>query len=249
MTRKQNQRMPRRRTRTPGHIAVLILVSTSLGGCLATAKHEDVTGTVPTDYRLRHPIAVKEAERTLDVFVGARRGGLTPTQRAEVFAFAQSWYSEATGGVIIDVPAGTPNARAAHETAREVRAILAGAGIPPRAIQSRPSRSASPTTMATLRVNYPRMSAKAGPCGLWPDDLGPTLDPQYVHNRPYWNLGCASQRNLAAMADNPADLVQPRAETPAYTGRRSIALDKYRKGESTATVYPDAKATISEVGK
>jgi pilus assembly protein CpaD len=33
-------------------------------------------------------------------------------------------------------------------------------------------------------------------------------------------------------------------------GRRSTVLDKYRKGESTATVYPDAsKGKISDVGQ
>jgi pilus assembly protein CpaD len=249
MARKQVQKMPRRGSRTVAQIAALVLVAVGLGGCLTRAAYEDTTGNVPNDYRLRHPIAVKETERTLEVFVGARRGGLTPVQRSQVLAFAQSWHSEATGGVIIDVPTGTPNARAAHETAHEVRAILTGAGVPPGAIQSRPSRPANPATMATLRVNFARMAAKAGPCGLWPDDLGPTLDPQYTHNRPYWNLGCASQRNLAAMVDNPADLVQPRAETPPYTARRSIVLDRYRQGQGTATTYPDSKATISDVGK
>ena len=39
----------------------------------------------------------------------------------------------------------------------------------------------------------------------------------YIENRPYWNFGCATQRNLAAMVDNPADLVQPRGEAPAYS--------------------------------
>ena len=52
------------------------------------------------------------------------------------------------------------------------------------------------------------------------------------------------------MVDNPADLVQPRGEMPSYTARRTTVLDKYRKGESTATVYPDAnKGKISDVGK
>jgi pilus assembly protein CpaD len=52
------------------------------------------------------------------------------------------------------------------------------------------------------------------------------------------------------MVENPADLVQPRGETPIYAARRSQALDKYRRGESSATVYPDAdKAKISDVAK
>ncbi len=66
----------------------------------------------------------------------------------------------------------------------------------------------------------------------------------------YYNLGCASQRNLASMVENPSDLVQPRAEIPSYTGRRTTVLDKYHRGEATATVYPDAqKGKISEVGQ
>ena len=43
------------------------------------------------------------------------------------------------------------------------------------------------------------------------------------------------------MVDNPSDLVQPRPETPAYTPRRSVAFDKYRKGISTATNYPEVR--------
>ena len=52
------------------------------------------------------------------------------------------------------------------------------------------------------------------------------------------------------MIDNPSDLEQPRPETPAYTPRRSIAFDKYRKGTTTATLYPEAeKAKLSDSGK
>jgi pilus assembly protein CpaD len=52
------------------------------------------------------------------------------------------------------------------------------------------------------------------------------------------------------MVDNPADLVQPRGEAPAYTGRRSVAIDKYRKGESPAGAYEGYdKGKISDLGK
>jgi pilus assembly protein CpaD len=55
---------------------------------------------------------------------------------------------------------------------------------------------------------------------------------------------------MAAMIDNPADLVQPRPETPAYTARRTASFGKYRKGESTTTVYPETeKAKLSDTGK
>jgi pilus assembly protein CpaD len=101
-----------------------------------------------------------------------------------------------------------------------------------------------------MRLHYPKVTADVGPCGLWPYDLGPTYDREHNENRQFYNFGCANQRNLAAMVENPSDLVQPRGETPIYTGRRTTALEKYRRGESTATVYPDAtKGKISEVGQ
>ena len=52
------------------------------------------------------------------------------------------------------------------------------------------------------------------------------------------------------MIDNPADLEQPRSETPAYTARRDIAFDRYRKGAPIATANPEAeKAKLSDTGK
>ena len=52
------------------------------------------------------------------------------------------------------------------------------------------------------------------------------------------------------MIDEPTDLVQPRAETPAYTMRRNVAFEKYRKGVSTTTTYPETdRAKLSDTGK
>ena len=224
-------------------------IAALLAGCKTTTQGE-LAAAVPSDYRQRHPIAVRERGQTLTVFIGDRRGGLNPSQRAEVAALAPAWRRDATGGFIIDVPYGTPNERTAMSAAREIRAVLGAAGVPQNSIEVRPYHTEDPSRLGTIRVNYPKMVAETGPCGLWPDDLGPTFDRSYIANRPYWNLGCAYQRNLAAQVANPADLVQPRAETPVLTSRRATVLDKYRKGEPTATQYPDAnKGKISDVGQ
>jgi pilus assembly protein CpaD len=182
------------------------------------------------------------------VFVGAGRGGLSPTQRAEVLAFAQNWKREATGGVTVDRPSGTANERAASDTLKEALSIMAQAGVPQNGIGIRPYTPASKN--ATLRLSYPLTTAQAGPCGLWPDDLGPSYDAKHFENRQFYNFGCATQRNLASMAAEPADLVQPRGETPVYTAKRTFGTDKWRKGETPATTYPDAtKGAISDLGK
>lgn len=226
---------------------VLGTAAAILAGCY-TAQ-EAVLDTIPNDHRQRHPIVLKEAPRTVELFIGNRRSTLTGTQRAEVLSFAQAWRREGTGGVLIDVPSGTPNERSAAAALQEVRSILAAAGVPPEAVATRPNTPADPRKLATMRLHYPKVTADAGPCGLWPYDLGPTYAREHYENRQYYNLGCASQRNMAAMVENPADLVQPRSEIPSYTGRRTTVLDKHHRGESSATVYPDAaKGRISDVG-
>jgi pilus assembly protein CpaD len=219
----------------------------ALSGCYVA---KDTTGSIPTDYRKRHPIAIKEGDHSVAVFIGRHRGSLNPSQRAEVASFASSWKREATGGIVIDTPTGPYNGVAAKEATREIRSILAASGVPPRAIAVR-SYGADPTTLSPVRLNYPRMTAEAGPCGLWPHDLGPTMDSAYNSNRPYWNLGCSNQHNLAAMVENPGDLVQPRVETPIFEGRRAVAVEKYRKGEDPSGRYSDAygKSKISDTGK
>lgn len=210
-----------------------------------------IAETAPPDYRQRHPIAIKEGQRTVELLVGRARGGLSSAQQADVAAFAHGWRRESTGGIIIDVPAGTENAHAAQEALVEVRSILTASGVPAPVISTRPYRPADPRIMANLKLNYPKMAASAGPCGLWPDDLGRSWDRRQAENGPYWNLGCATQRNFAAMVDNPADLVQPRGDTPLIAGRRSVVLEKYRRGEATgAMANPDAeKGKITEIGK
>jgi pilus assembly protein CpaD len=218
-----------------------------LAGCYTT---QTVPSGLANDYRLRHPIAIKEGVHTTVLFVGSRRGGLSPDQRADVLAFANSWRREATGGIVIDLPAGTHNEIAAANAAHEVRSILSAVGVPLQAVDVRSYRTADPGKLGTVRLSYPTMTAEAGPCGLWPHDLGPTADREHNENVPFYNLGCATQRNFAAMVDNKADLVQPRGEVPPYTGRRTTVLDKYHRGESSATTYPDSdKAKISDVGK
>jgi pilus assembly protein CpaD len=242
----------RRRGAQALRLALITTCAIMLGGCYSARHASDdvVVGGVVSDVRQRHPIVLKEGPQTVDLFIGEKRGTLTGGQRAEVLAFAHEWRREASGGILVDVPTGTSNARAAATAAHEVRSILSAAGVPPDAVHVRTNRPRSAGKLATLRLHYPRVMAEAGPCGMWPHDLGPTYDREHFENRQYWNFGCAQQRNLAAMVDNPADLVQPRSEVPPYNGRRTTVLDKYHRGEATATIYPDEnKGKISTIGQ
>src|SRR6266403_608655 len=128
------------------------------------------------------PMALSPTERDLP----DGRGGLSASQRADVMGLAQTWLREGTGTIIADVPVGTPNARAAADALRQVRSLLAAAGVPPRVIVVRRYQPDDLRTFATIRLSYPKISAIAGPCGLWPEDLGPSIrNPSYFENKSY----------------------------------------------------------------
>jgi pilus assembly protein CpaD len=238
------------RSRATRMACALVGVAIALGACTHTDEVV-TTASMPADYRLRHPIAIQEADQSLVIFVGKARGGLSASQREDVIGLAQNWLREGTGAITADLPVDTPNARMAADTLREIQVVLASAGVPPRGLLVHGYHPDDPRHMATIRLTYPKISAIAGPCGTWPEDIGPSIkNKSYFENKPYFNFGCAYQRNMAAMVDNPSDLIQPRPETPAYTTRRSAAFEKYRKGTSTSTLYPEAeKAKLSDTGK
>ncbi|HXW40729.1 MAG TPA: CpaD family pilus assembly protein [Xanthobacteraceae bacterium] len=219
-------------------------------GCTTDQQQVASAPEAPTDYRLRHPITLQEADHTLELFIGANRGELNPTQRAQVMAFGVGWKREATGGIIVSRPVGSSNELASLDAMHEIVSILTASGLPPQSVvvQTHPATAAN---LATVRISYPRIRAQAGPCGIWPKDIGPSMNRDYFENQPSWNFGCATQRNLAAMVADPSDLVQPHGEDAAYTMRRTTVVEKYRAGQSTATTDSGASASakITEVGK
>jgi pilus assembly protein CpaD len=253
MTRKHLGNCAAQLTAFARHGLLLTALGATLAGC--ETMQEEAIGSIGNDYRQRHPISIVEKNRTLKVFVGSARNGLTPDQRIEVLDYAMSWRGEGTGRFVIDQPIGARNTSAAAAALREIRSILAAAGVPARAVRVQSYQVAERNLLAVIILNYPHTAAHAGPCGKWPDDLGPSADANHFEdskhfkNLEYYNLGCATQRNLAAMVANPADLVQPRADGPVYTMRRTMVLEKYRKGESPSTTDPNSdKSKISDIG-
>jgi pilus assembly protein CpaD len=248
--------MARRRRALGASIRILtvLVAGSAMSGCYTAVNGPyspiPPEASYPNDYRKRHPIAIREGNRVVEVFIGKDRSPLNASQRADVVSLAQVWKTESTGGLMISVPYGTPNGRASSEAAREVRALLVASGIPDNLIGTRSYQPEDPAKLSVLRISYSKMVAEAGPCALWPSDLGPTYDTAHNENRQFWNLGCSNQRNLAAMVANPADLVQPRGESPSWTSRRTVVFEKYRSGMSPETNYPNKdRGTVSDIAK
>ncbi len=207
--------------------AALVGGMAALAGCGNTVNAVETTSSVPGDYRTNHPIAIEEAVETMDVPVGIYTTRLTEAQRANVVAFAQKFKASGSSTVAVVAPSGSPNQAVAAGIAVEIEDVMRQAGVVTGRVDYRVYHAASDERNAPIRIAFSRIAAHTAPCMPWQDQIAVSRE-----NRNYFGFGCATQQNLAAVVDNPLDLLYPRGLTPADAARRSDVLDKYRTGKT-----------------
>jgi pilus assembly protein CpaD len=204
------------------------VIALAASACAGSRQYADVTGSLPTDVRDRHPIILSEAPRSIDIYASAR--GLDLRQAEDLRAFAAEYRSQGRSRIIMETPSHG-GAGAGH-----VRAALASAGVPAAAIVSRSYPVEGHLHAAPVRLSFASLQARVPhACGAWPEDTGLSQPGFSASNRPYWNLGCASQTALAAQVADPLDLVRGRQEGRIDTQKRIGALEKLRQGADPTT--------------
>ncbi len=215
---------------TIGHrIALAALLTLALGACKHGEDHTQVAGWALVDPTQRHPILVSQQPETMSISVPRGSHGLTPAQRADVIGFAQrSRASDANNSrIVIEAPSGSANETSAMQAVHDIGRLLAEQGIDETSIAVEPFAAEGRGSPA-IKLTFMRFVAEGPECGHWPTNLA--YEPR---NLPMPNLGCANQKNLAAMVANPADLVMPRGMTSRPAERRLVTWQKYIKGEVT----------------
>jgi pilus assembly protein CpaD len=229
--------MPTRRLIRP----ILALAAlASLSAC-ASAKAPDriVQAKTPTE----HYQAKAEASQQ-EVQLAVHAQGLSGNQANALAQFAQDW-AEAEGGTItLRAPTGGPDAGAAFRTVEGARSFLIDQGVPAdRLVVAGYDAKGAPG--GVLHISYEAYRAVVPACGQKWINIARSMT-----NEVQPNFGCAVTANMAAQVANPADLVRPQHSTPADANRRSVVLDKYRKGQITASEKDDqAKGVVSEAIK
>ncbi|MDX3929950.1 MAG: CpaD family pilus assembly lipoprotein [Shinella sp.] len=202
--------------------ALLVAVAATASGC---ANRDGIsTGSLPDDYRTRHPIVVTEKERTIDIPIASGDSRLTRGQSEVIAGFVSDYMASSSGTIQIILPHGSANTGAATAAGKNIRNLLTKMGVPTRRIIMT-SYAAGDYDVAPVRLSYSAIAADAGPCGEWPEDM--TLNT--TANKNYYNFGCANQRNLAAQIADPNDLLGPRRMTPADATQREQAIQRYRE--------------------
>jgi pilus assembly protein CpaD len=215
------------RTRFSAGRAVSLLAMAGLIAIASGCANRDrtTTGSLPDDYRTRHPIVVGEQEKTIDIPIATGASELTRGQREVIGGFASGYASANSGTFRIIVPHSSRNQAATAMASRQIRKLLTHYGVPAKKIVVESYGAGDPGEAAPIRLSYFAITASTPACGQWPEDLVVNT----FENKNYHNFGCATQNNLAAQIADPNDLLGPRRMTPADATQRGLALERYRE--------------------
>ncbi len=177
-----------------------------LGGCMGTENRglESV-----------HQPVVSRSDYTLDL--GVSGGALARGEQQRLAGWMSAMRLAYGDRVAIDDPAGEgPRVR------DDVAAVVSNYGL---LLSDDAPVTPAPVTPGSIRVVVSRMRADVPHCPDWSRDSSNEFESNASSN-----YGCATNRNLAAMIANPADLVRGAPGTETTDAAVSFkAIDTYRK--------------------
>jgi pilus assembly protein CpaD len=238
---KRNATVSPRRAVVATNAVLVSVAALTVIGCTQTNEAARLAGSSIVDPTQRHPVLVSQQPSNLAIRVRRGSQNLSPHQRAQVIDFLDRYRARNTGDskLVILAPRGAANEVAAMQAVVEIRHLMREAGFDEATIAvetyHEPRDSQPP-----IRVSYLHYVAEGPECGHWPSNLA-----EEPKNLAHPNLGCATQRNFAAMVSNPADLLGPRHNSGRPGERRDQVWEKYVKGESTiARKQADEKVQV-----
>ncbi|WP_174299862.1 CpaD family pilus assembly protein [Caulobacter sp. S45] len=208
-------------------LPAILAAAAALAGCAADSNPQSLALTPTEHYGLTvtsHPEQIA---------IGLHRSGLSITQKAALAQFVSQWRDDGGGMVSVRSPTDGADPSTARHMQDEASAYLIKLGVPRERLQVS-GYASNRAPGAPLLASYDRFEAQGPNCsGGWAD-LTAT-----GHNSTFGHFGCAVTSNIAAQIANPRDLVAPAVMTPGDNVRRSMVLDKYRKGEVTSSAKDD----------
>ncbi|HEX8899732.1 CpaD family pilus assembly protein [Vitreimonas sp.] len=219
-------------------LPLLVIGLSALSACASVPTPEGPPVASAAD---RHRIQVTEAAERVEIPVAAGDATLSPGARAQVRNFASGYLRYGHGALIMSTPSNAANSDAASLLANETRMALVEAGVSYVAVAGS-TYDAAGAGDAPIVLSFARFEAEAPECApLWEQDLA-----HQSNNQPWASFGCATNANLAAMIEDPADLLRPRDMDPRDSNRRSTVMEAYREGAQThAERTPDERVSIS----
>jgi pilus assembly protein CpaD len=207
-----------------------------LGACTTPASGLKRGDTPPINPGELYKMQAEQAPD--EIRLGQHPDGLSEHQRAVLVDYARDYIEAGGEQVVIRTPAD--GGETAARMARAARAALEAAGLGAHEIALDVYTADKPG--APIRLVYQRWRAKPIVCGRSWNNLRNTRD-----NEPQSNFGCAVTANMAAQIADPRDINGPRTMDAADADRRTTVLNKYRKGEVTASASENRAHVTQDV--
>lgn len=220
---------------------LVLAAALALGAC--ASKVPPPVGKVDAP---RTPTELWRAEvktQPQEIRLAVHGDGLSAGQTDALATFAEGWRAEG-GPIVLRAPVGGPEAAAVARSTEHVRGYLLAQGVS-NADVSVMGYDARGDRAAPLMLTRQQYSVTVPTCGREWTNIAHSRD-----NEVQANFGCATTANMAAQMANPADLLHPATSTPPDAQRRDVVLEKYRKGEITATAKDEqASGAVAQAGK
>lgn len=183
----------------------------------------------PSDPRLAWPITLGFTEKILALDAIDPDGALTAPDVGRLAAFLDRYGAGRRGRLTL--VSGALPIPAAERLAAEISLVARHRGL----LETGVTRAALPGPAPRLILTLATAE-------------GPDCRAAAAQTAGAWPFGCAHQRNLAAMVQEPLDLIAPEPLAAAETARLMTVLDAYRKGDSTSSKRGESeRLSVSKV--
>ena len=191
----------------------VVLAPLFLGACEAKG---------PRDYRATNPLKVSKETVSLSLPAPLSENGITGQAALDFDRFKVDYLRRGRKAMAIKTGKGS---RHSMKAAEQVRDLLIRGGVRAREISIEPGGFEADAVLLTFnafKVTVPE-------CGKWSEHT--TLN---WANKDHANYGCATQRNLGLMVNDPGDLdrapTMPGADGQRYQG----VIDNYRNAPAVS---------------
>jgi pilus assembly protein CpaD len=211
---------------------VLCLAASTAACATHDAKPDKIADAAPVTPTERYTIQV--APGVDEILLAPHADGLSARQAAALDNLVDRWRDAGGGEITIQRAPGADEVFARAVDAVATRLTLLGVDSDQVRLV-RYTQGARPGD--PMVVGFVRDKAQGPQCGRKWKSMTSTAS-----NDVNSNFGCAITANMAAMIDNPDDLVAPRPMQPVDAERRLVVIENYRKGVVTSSAK-DGQAT------
>lgn len=209
-----------------------VLSATCLSACYATPSLNMQPST------FNNPIQISESIERLELYSRVNGMELSARDQDAVANFVATYRQFGDGPLYINVPrvsaAGIGTQQAENIIRQAALKMGVSGNVQAGQYQSRPNAP------APVVVSYRRLKSVPKNCRQLGNMMSTDL------NQPYENWGCAHNANLAAMIQDPRQLIEPYGMGASNAERRLAIHDKYISGQLTASEFPERQIVTAE---